>query len=208
MRLIKLTDADGYTQRGKPGETLWLPPGMRPPRLDGTKLCQAGVYHAYCSPEQAALMDPIHGCYLPNARVWWAEGEVVAEDSDKLGCAELVLVESAELPELSAAVRVRAAIYCARALLEPGAIPAWDAWAARWLAGERDAADAWAAERAAWAAAAAAAWAEAAAAWAAAAWAAASASAWAAAWAAEAADTSIDLTDIVRRALAEEADSE
>ena len=53
MRVIKLTDSDGYTQRGKPGETCWLPLGTRPPRLDGTKLCQAG----YMSAERRMTID-------------------------------------------------------------------------------------------------------------------------------------------------------
>jgi hypothetical protein len=213
MRLIKLTDADGYTRRGDSGETLWLPCGTRPPRLDGAKLCAAGVYHAYSSPEQAAMMDCIHAELLSRGgRAWWAEGEVVKADGSKVGCHELVLVEPAELPVLTTAQRVRVAIYCAQELGSHG--DAWDRWAERWLSGEdrsaSSAKEAWA-ERAARAdaadaagaadAARSAAWA----AWAAvAAEAAARTAAWAAEWAARAATRKIDISEIVRRAIREE----
>jgi hypothetical protein len=201
MRLLKLTDADGYTRRGDSGETLWLPCGTRPPRLDGAKLCEAGVYHAYSSPEQAAMMDCIHADLLSSGgRAWWAEGEVVVADGSKVGCHELVLVEPAELPVLTTAQRVRVAIYCAQELGSHG--DAWDRWAERWLSGEdRSASAARAAEAAALAAEAAAeaAWA----AWAA--WAAEAAeAAWAAEAAAWAAEHQVDISEIVRRAIREE----
>jgi len=55
-----------------------------------------------------------------------------------------------QYPTLSAAVRVRAAIYCAQAVLEPGTVPEWDAWAEAWLRGERTAEAARAASLASW----------------------------------------------------------
>jgi hypothetical protein len=229
VRLVKLTDSNGYTRRGLDGETLWLPVGTRPPRLNGSQLCAEGVYHAYSSPEQAVLMDPIHARLLPLGRAWWAEGEVVADDGTKVGCHTLVLVEPCELPTLTTAQRVRAAIYCAQDVLRPGAIPAWEGWAAdwlaqcRWVAAEALAAEALAAREAALAAREAAEEAaeeaeEAAEALAAraAAWAAEEAAeaealaareaAWAAAWAAAAARSTetIDLTEIVQRAMGDE----
>jgi hypothetical protein len=201
-RLIKLTDADGYTRQGQPGEMLWLPYGTRPPTLSGTVLCAAGVYHAYSSPEQAALMDPVHADLLAaGGKAYWAYvTAVAADDGTKVGVHELALIEPAELPVLSTAVRVRAAIYLAQSA---HATPddEWSGWAARWLSGEDR--SAWAAE-AAWAArAAAAAWAAvAAAAWAAVA---AAAAAEAAVWAARAAAAGpIDIADAVRRAMEEE----
>lgn len=209
MRVIKLTDADGYTRRDEPGETLWLPMGTRPPRLAGTGLCATGVYRAYRTPHIAAFMDCIHTCLLPGGRAWWAETpEIVTDDGVKIGCHELMLVEPAELPTISTAARVRAVIYCYR----PSEVPAWNEWAERWLSGKDRTAEAATAEaRAVARAARAAAWeAEDK-------WAAAQAAEWAAraaaeaAWATEAASRAaraaelpLDLDEIIQRAIADE----
>jgi hypothetical protein len=67
MKLVKITDRDGCTR----GPTNWLPIGTRPPRLNGNILCQAGIYHAYLSPEIAALMDPIHSDHLAKGGLAW-----------------------------------------------------------------------------------------------------------------------------------------
>jgi hypothetical protein len=199
-RLIKLTDADGYTRRGMYRETLWLPVGTVPPKLDGMHLCGSGVYHAYTSLEQAALMDPAHARLLPAGKAWWADGEVVVYDGTRVGCHLLVLAEPAELPELTTEVRVRTAICLVQAVLEPGRIPRWDNWAEAWLSDRnRDKGAARVAARAAWAARTAR---VARAAEAAGATEAAGAAVWAA-WAAEGVGA-LDITAAVQRAIREE----
>ena len=137
MRLIKLTDADGYARRGSVGKTLWLPYGVTPPKLDGGRLCEAGVYHCYESSELAVLMDPIHAQLLPVGGVAHrAEGEPVVQDHVQVGCHELTCLEPATLPKLTTAQLVRVVIYCAQAASDDEYSGVWNGWAERWLSGK------------------------------------------------------------------------
>lgn len=129
--LYKLTDLDGYTQRGKRHQTLWAV-GTWVEVLWSGRLCRQGCLHAYRDPLLAVLMDPVHAGLLPNAKLWVAEGNVRDEDASKVGCDRLRVLCEHELPELTRAQRVRWAIYCA---LEVYADGGWLRWAEGWLEG-------------------------------------------------------------------------
>ena len=183
IKLYKLTDGDGKTWGG----TQWGP-GVSHSGTGEGELCGWGWIHAYEHPLIAVMMNPIHARFK-HPRLWEAEGEIAMRDGQlKCGCKTLTTVREIPLPSITAEMRVRFAILCAK---EVCAFRSWNAWADRWLSGEdrseaaaEDAAEAaWAAQAASWAAYAAARAAAAAAAAARAA-AAAAAAAW---WAAEAA---------------------
>lgn len=155
--MVKLTDAEGYTRRGQSGETHWETGCTRSPVGQGTEPCGPGVIHAYQSPLQAVLCDPIHGHYGRMTRAyavaappehqwqtdglkWWTQKPVA-------------LGESVMLPVVTLEQRIAWAI-----VIAPH--PSTQAWAIEWLAG-RDrtngaaraaAKTARAAEAAAWAA--------------------------------------------------------
>ena len=183
-KLYKLTDSCGKTRN----DTQWGP-GVSHSGTGEGELCGPGWIHAYEHPLIAVLMNPIHARFR-TPRLWEAEGEVGLRNGQlKCGCKTLTTIREIPLPEITAEMRVRFAILCAK---EVCADLPWNAWADKWLSGEdRSEAAAGAVASAASAARAAAAWAAAASA----AWAVASAAsaaraaraAWAAAQAAEAA---------------------
>jgi len=219
MIVYKLTDKDGRTgtQNSDATPLQWGNDVTHSAVGDDFRLCRDGVIHAYRDPILAVLMNPIHGGYGPNARLWECRIDgrrKILDDGLKLGVRTLTTVREIEKPELTPEQRIYFAILCARSVVPRGRIPKWDTWADRWIDGTnrtraaraaaRDAtADAARAARAAaWAADAARA-ATAAAAWAAVntAWAAARA-AWAAvnaAWAA-AANIKIDFIALAHKA--------
>jgi hypothetical protein len=60
MILYKLTDKDGYTRRGRTGETLWGPGVSHTATGDEAELCTDGVIHAYTDPWLGLFLNPIH----------------------------------------------------------------------------------------------------------------------------------------------------
>ncbi len=154
--MIKLTDADGYTRRGQPGETHWEAGCTREPTGVGDQPCGAGVIHAYASALQAALCDPIHGDYGQTARAY----AIVAPTRDQwqtdgLKCwttQAVTLGETVSVPAITLVQRIAWAL-----CLAPQA--STRDWAIAWLTGQdRSAgaaeATAWGVAWAAWGAAA------------------------------------------------------
>jgi hypothetical protein len=165
----------------------------------------------YDSPEVAALRDPVDGLYTrqPGHHLWRVEwwGWTRDERGLKRGAEHVRTVERVPELVLTTDQRVRAAIYCAQAVLSRGTAPAWWLWADGWLAGRRERTPAIAAVRGLTAisnAAADAAAAAHAADYAADAACAAIAAAHAADYAADAYLAPLDLVFIVRRAIADE----
>jgi hypothetical protein len=141
--LFKLTDEHGYTRQGHPNALLWGPGVTHTATGKRQELCTDGVIHAYTDPLLAMIFNPIHASYHP-ARLWRAEGEVIASDALKVGVRSLTVLEEIDLPEISTAQRVRFAILCAWEVCDD---PAWRQWAERWLdgTGRSEKAAAWAA---------------------------------------------------------------
>jgi hypothetical protein len=123
MKLYKLTDEDGYTQRGSKGETLWragqkltLKPCINP------QLCTSQVIHAYTNANLALLLNPCHA-NLNNPLLWAAKGTPKVRDWGKVGCFSLTATQQLELPswyiEEAAHKRVviQFAILCAESVL-------------------------------------------------------------------------------------------
>ena len=149
IKLYKLTDGDGQTRGG----TQWGP-GVSHSGTGKGGLCGPGWIHAYEHPLIAVLMNPIHANFK-NPRLWEAKGEVGLRDGQlKCGCKTLTTVREIPLPEITAEMRVRFAILCAK---EVCADLSWNAWADKWLSGEDRSVEA--AKAAAWASYDAAAWA-------------------------------------------------
>ena len=132
--VYKLTDANCYTRRGKPNETLWEI-GRPAPKLSGSTLCSAGLYHAYQCPYIACFMDPIHGEYGPSARMWTCETpHIIAYDGPlKCGVHELTIITEIPKPKLTTDARIRTAIMLATAVRNN--YDTWAVWANNWLSG-------------------------------------------------------------------------
>ena len=141
-----LTDADGWTRRACANALHWGE------GVTHTATGTDGVVHWYDSPELAAMMDPIHGCYGADAICWRATvADVVDHDGVKGGSRSLTTVERVPLPALTTLQRVEVAIRVSLLCKDGAALPErYLAWAHRWLDGtDRSAATAWAAVRAA-----------------------------------------------------------
>ena len=96
-------------------------------------LCSDDVILAYPSPELAALMDVIHGGYLPHGILWKCEGEKVVSDGTKISCRVLTTLEQIRVPLYTPNQRIAFGILCAQHVCE---YPDWNAWANEWLSGE------------------------------------------------------------------------
>ena len=194
----KLTDEEGYTRRGKSGETLWRPGVVLRTNGEG-KLCGSGWVHAYEHPHLAILHNPIHANYQ-SPRLWEVEidGTIKRDGQMKLGAAYCRCLREIPVPVVSHKQIIAYGILCS---LEVYDEHSYVRWAKAWLTGaDRSAAAAWAAGRAAWAEEAA--WAAEEAAWAAeaAAGAAAARAAERAEWVAEAKHL-INLIEIAEKAM-------
>lgn len=134
MKLYKLTDGDGKTRN----DTQWGP-GVSHSGTGEGELCGPGWIHAYEHPLIAVLMNPIHADFK-NPRMWEADGEIAIRNGQlKCGCATLTTIREIPLPEITAEMRVRFAILCAKYVR---ACSAWNAWADKWLSGEDRSAEA------------------------------------------------------------------
>ena len=97
----------------------------------GNTLCSDEVFHAYHSPETAALFNPIHGeiqnplCYLVDT------SEIVADDGLKVGVKSMRLVEQIKLSVFTHRQRTIFAILCAKRVKKHRytPIPKWGKWA-------------------------------------------------------------------------------
>ena len=94
--LIKLTNADGTTRGKTPwvvGETVSVDEALR---VDGAPLCSHAYLHAYASPDMAVFLAPRHG-WIRWARAFVVQGDIIAEEWDKVGCHELRVVAEVDL---------------------------------------------------------------------------------------------------------------
>jgi hypothetical protein len=105
------------------------------------ELCGPGWLHCYFDPLVALMHNPMHA-NITNPRLWRCEaaGEMMDDCGLKCGYARMRLVEEMPVEAVTTHHRVRYAILCARAVLAPGAIPAWDAWADAYMARDTSAA--------------------------------------------------------------------
>lgn len=106
-KLIKLTDRNMRTHDGsfqwELGKKHEVEPGKR-----GTILCTNQVFHAYRDVDMALLLNPMHACIpASELRIFEAEGQVVAEEWDKVGTHELTLIKELTIPEWYADVDAR-----------------------------------------------------------------------------------------------------
>lgn len=130
MKCYKLTTS---ACKAKHGDVLWGE-GVTHSAADRGKpvLCTATAIHAYTSDLLAALMDPIHGEFGPDALLWECEGHgEPVSDGVKLGFASLTTLRQIPLPVITREKRERFALRAALAVRHLwGACPEWDAWAA------------------------------------------------------------------------------
>ena len=148
--LYKLTDQDGKTRAGQPGETQWGP-GVRHEATGepDQPLCTDGWIHAYESRLLAVLLNPIHA-NLADPKLWRCRGRIGKRDGQlKCGCRALTTVREIPVPQIIDKQHVRFGIACAWPTCE---VPEWRTWARKWLTGEdrTAAAAAWTAATAAW----------------------------------------------------------
>ena len=96
MKLVKLTDKDGYTQN----RTKWNVGDYKEIHafLKKPELCSDGVYHAYTDINLALLLNPIH-CNFYNFKIFEVEGDVVVKDCSKVGCYNLKVLSELNIPD-------------------------------------------------------------------------------------------------------------
>src|SRR5208283_5368726 len=158
MIKYKLTDPEGYTRRGKVGETKWEPGKTLMATGEGNALCTDGVIHFYDDPVLALMVNPVHAD-IANPQVWGIDvDEIVARDGLKGGCKEARAIRIVATPRITEIQRQAFGILCA---LEVCSKPAWAQWANNWLSGKDRTTEAAAAavSVASWASEAAASWA-------------------------------------------------
>jgi len=129
MILYKLTDNEGYSRRCQDDETLWTVGGtLEIPTISDPRICTRDVIHAYRHLDLGLVLNRI-GPKLDRPVVWEADGRVVVEDWDQVGCSRLTTIRRLELPEWYANARtrrhvlVRFAVICAELVQ-----PIWQAW--------------------------------------------------------------------------------
>ena len=123
MKLYKLTDQQGYTQKGLIKETKWeegftlsLLPTKNP------QLCTAQVIHAYKNLNLGLLLNPAQA-NIQNPLIWECEGNVCIEDWGKVGVFSLTTIQKVEPPKWFLSntekkrVAVKFAVACAKAVL-------------------------------------------------------------------------------------------
>lgn len=108
-RLIKLTNPDGTTnyatqQNYKPGA--WV---SKPETL-AFALCTSAVLHAFRNQHVAELHVDQTGC--TGYHQWWvAEGTVVVENQDKVGCRDLRVLRRTKRPAWTASTKLAERMY-------------------------------------------------------------------------------------------------
>ncbi len=154
--LYKLTD----TKMQSYGGTQWGLGVRNEAAAGNAALCTKTVIHAYRSPEEAVLFNPIHSNFA-NPLLWECPDEaIVTSDALKVGVKALTTTKQVPLPCFTSAELVRFGIYCVPQQLQMPSREVWRGWAEDWLSGkDRSAAAAakvaeiaWDAREAAWAA--------------------------------------------------------
>jgi len=132
MKVYKLTDRDGYTRRGKKGESKWGEGVTYEAVGGGAELCTKDVIH-YCDDLALALfMNPVHAD-LKDPLVWEAEiRESCASDGLKGGAKRLTTLRIVEAPTPTTEQRVGFGILCSLELPQSGS---YVKWANCWLDG-------------------------------------------------------------------------
>jgi len=128
-RVYKLTDANMQTRNGFQWEL-----GKPVPRLLGIGgLCSANHYHAYTSPLQAILMNPIQA-NLDEAtmRLFAADGEISRTEYCKCGCYTMTIKREISVPKFPLLARVRVAVKLAKRVYKN---TKFQMWARKWLDG-------------------------------------------------------------------------
>ena len=102
MKLFKLTDGQGCTM----GPTQWGEGVKHSVAADlataEPELCSNAVIHVYKYLELGLIMNPLHANFRLDGkglRIWEAEGDVVVESWDKVGCRELTTIKELPVPE-------------------------------------------------------------------------------------------------------------
>jgi len=160
MIVYKLTDENGITGVACSIPLQWGNNVTHSAAGNVFRLCENGVIHAYRDPILAVLLDPIHGDYGPDAKLWECRIDgrrKILDDGLKIGTRTLTTIREIEKPRITQNQRVYFAILCAKSVLPRGEIPEWDTWADRWIAGTNRTvvaapatADIWAAIAASW----------------------------------------------------------
>ena len=133
MIKYKLVDLDGYTRRGRNGETYWLDGLEKIAQGEGKELCSADVIHYYNHPLLAVLFNPIHAS-IKNPRL--IEIEIDKEwacDGLKGGCKKAKFVKELGMPEITMEQRVTFAI---RVALKYYKDKEYCKWGNAWLSGK------------------------------------------------------------------------
>ena len=128
MKLYKLTNQDDTTFKG----TKWGKGVTHKATGKDEHLCSSGFIHAYRDPHQAVFMNPIHGNFQ-NPHIWECEGDVVIDDTTKVGCKSMTTIKRTRLPRMTTMQRVEIAIHLALIVYKE---KDFKTWADNWLSGK------------------------------------------------------------------------
>ena len=130
----KLTDANGYTRKGKYGETKW--DKHSPIRITSGEgdLCAHGWTHVYTHPLLAELLDPIHGDYGKTAKLISVNvlGRCKKDRGLKEGWTKVSFRSHETRQKVSSVQVIALGILCAIKVYKK---PEFQLWAKNWLSG-------------------------------------------------------------------------
>ncbi len=131
----KLTTASGTTNGScQWGRRVANPHGIRSGEYG---LCSSSWYHGYDNAYLAVLLNPIHA-NITVPKLWVAEwrGQRLDDKGLKFGATEFRTIQVVDAPVVTREQQVAFAILCAAQVWDETTGPAWQEWAAKWLAGE------------------------------------------------------------------------
>jgi len=131
MKVYKITDKDGFTRRGKDGETKWGKNVRHRITNKGNTLCPDEVFHCYKDPHLAIFMNPSHGNYdSKTLQLWESEtSKIINDDGTKSGCKTLTTIKVIPTPIITTEQLVEIAIRCAMKVYDD---EKFQDWAMKW----------------------------------------------------------------------------
>ena len=131
----KLTDAEGYTRKGKYGETKWDKHAQTRVTNGKGDLCTHGWTHVYTHPILAEFLDPIHGQYGSCSKLISVNvsGRCKKDRGLKEGWTKVSFRSHKTRQKVSSVQVIAFGILCAIKVYKK---PEFQLWAKNWLSGK------------------------------------------------------------------------
>ena len=133
MIKYKLVDKDGYTRKGKNGETFWLDKQEKQAHGKGKDLCSGDVIHFYDHPLLAVLFNPIHASITNPRLIAIKIDKTFAHDGLKGGCKKATFVREISMPKITPEQKI---IFALKISLRYYKDKDYKKWVKNWLIGK------------------------------------------------------------------------